>query len=78
MDLASSLTLARTGTHLQALLHSRQPPGASAPSAGVETYAALPHELRAVVETKLRRCADFFANVVLRIVVRDLHVLLEK
>ncbi|KAI0067910.1 hypothetical protein BV25DRAFT_1819378 [Artomyces pyxidatus] len=41
-------------------------------------YAALPPELRAAVETKLRRSSEFFATVVLTFVIRDTAQLLDK
>ena len=42
------------------------------------SYAALPPELRAAVESKLRRASEFFATVVLTFVIRDLAQLLDK
>jgi len=42
------------------------------------TYAALPSDVRMVVENRLRRSSEFFASVVLTFVVRDLAQLLDK
>lgn len=42
------------------------------------TYAALPRDLRSVLEVKLKRTSEFFATVVLTFVIRDLSQLLDK
>ncbi|THH21472.1 hypothetical protein EW146_g70 [Bondarzewia mesenterica] len=42
------------------------------------SYAALPIEVRAAIESKLRRASEFFATVVLTFVIRDLAQLLDK
>jgi hypothetical protein len=55
--------------HTRALL-SQQP---IAPA-----YAALPPDIRAAVEVKLKRSSEFFASVVLTFVVRDLSQLVDK
>lgn len=44
----------------------------------VEAYAALPPEIQRVVEAKLLRASEFFAQVIVKIVARDLHVMVEK
>lgn len=41
-------------------------------------YAALPADIRAAAEPKLKRASEFFASVVLTFVVRDLSQLLDK
>ncbi|PWN18766.1 hypothetical protein BCV69DRAFT_300922 [Microstroma glucosiphilum] len=44
----------------------------------VEAYAALPSEIQRVIEAKLLRASDFFAQVIMKIVARDLHIMVEK
>ena len=41
-------------------------------------YAALPVDVRAALESRLRRSSEFFATVVLTFVIRDLSQLLDK
>ncbi|KAG8969131.1 hypothetical protein FRC03_004446 [Tulasnella sp. 419] len=41
-------------------------------------YSALPVELRLNIEARLRRTSEFFVNVVLVFVIRDLGQLLDK
>ena len=49
------------------------PPGSSS-----TIYGSIPPELRASVETRLKRSSEFFATVVLTFVVRDMGILLDK
>lgn len=49
---------------------------ASTPSE--EAYAALPAELKSHIEAKLKRASTFFANVILRFVLKDLAILMDK
>ncbi|PWN41819.1 hypothetical protein IE81DRAFT_155303 [Ceraceosorus guamensis] len=80
---ALSRTFSRSqvlGAHLVAILRAEGRTGlAPTPAAsGSEAYAALPAELRAIIEAKLRRASDFYANVIIRIAVHDVHVLSER
>lgn len=44
----------------------------------VDIYATLPAELKSNIEFKLKRSSDFFANVILRFVLRDVAILMDK
>ena len=60
--------------HLQSLLRSQKTDTSEARDA----YFALPAELKGNIEARLKRSSDFFANVVLTFVLRDVGVLLDK
>lgn len=74
--------------HTATLLQSQKPAGRSGGGAGsatsgtdfeaVEAYANLPHEVRKIIETKLLRSSEFFSSVVIKIVLKDLNVLMDK
>jgi hypothetical protein len=44
----------------------------------IDSYATLPAELKKNIEVKLKRFSDFFTNVVLRFVLRDVAILMDK
>ncbi|SPO39386.1 uncharacterized protein PSFLO_04867 [Pseudozyma flocculosa] len=72
-------------THLICLLRAQGTVSAAemadalpTPSHNSNVYSALPTELRAGIEARLRRSSDFFAKVILAFVLRDVGVLLDK
>lgn len=69
-------------SHLQLLIKSQSSSSVSDDSdvngPSIEAYAALPKDLRSSIETKLKKSSDFFANVVLAFVIKDLGILLDK
>ncbi|KAN0063058.1 hypothetical protein ACQY0O_004221 [Thecaphora frezii] len=70
--------------HLVCLLRSQGalnvvPADTSATATGwPDAYASLPTELKGGIESRLRRSSEFFANVILAFVLRDVGVLLDK
>ncbi|UZJ53987.1 hypothetical protein CBS101457_003307 [Exobasidium rhododendri] len=44
----------------------------------IDSYATLPAELKSKIEVKLKRFSEFFTNVVLRFVLRDVAILMDK
>lgn len=75
--------------HLVALLRSKRSPGSPAfdvadigtvkvHTSAVEAYAELPNEVRKIIEGKLRRTSDFYANVIVRFTLRDLSMFVDK
>jgi len=44
----------------------------------VDSYATLPAELKKNIEMKLKRFSEFFTNVILRFVLRDVAILMDK
>lgn len=71
--------------HLQSLLRAQSSPTSSEMSEikgmgshVTGSYAILSPELRGNIEAKLKRSSDFFANVVLCFVLRDLGILIDK
>ena len=75
------------GDHLRTLHRSKSGSGGDYKSASsdsewdsinVDSYATLPAELKRNIEVKLQRFSDFFTNVVLRFVLRDVAILVDK
>lgn len=62
----------------------RQPPSyeskhLSTVQSGLQaTYAELPHNSKVALDQRLRRCSDFFAKVICRMIITDLGVWLDK
>lgn len=75
--------LSKLFRHAQVIAdHLRALTGVNASNAGTMTssrgYATLTEDVRTQIEQRLRRASEFLANVVLRFVLRDLAILLDK
>lgn len=73
------------GDHLTAVLAAKERHGGGGARQGipigmpaVDGYGALPDDVLASIEIRLRRSSDFFANVILRFVLRDVTILVDK
>jgi hypothetical protein len=73
------------GEHLRTLNRSKRELDSISPtkesewdSISIEIYATLPAELKRSIEFKLKRASEFFTSVILRFVLRDVAILVDK